>query len=555
MTMNENENHVSSSPSNKNYAPVKSFDVVLVDIKKAAEEHKIHCVKKSLDDKDLKYVALTYRRGDLKQVLVDTQVGYTASITGFDLNDFYMLCNKMTEETDLKDIDYVWVNEICVDRIINNEAPYLLETTKLQQMMIASIYEQAQYILAVPDLLLAHLKCNRYHHTIYSYCTKELCAYIYHLLHGNMQQLVQLDEQWLANVKSGISNHATTAAKVQQKMISERMESIQRVVQLLMDLFKDWSSRIWHINIYQTAKRQNSQKLKFWFMHLEKCALDDGSRLLTFFKFDGTTKLSADHLEEETYLTRYQYFQRTIDHQLNQQTFLEMMLRSKSILNKNRFKAILPLTEYKHLQEKVDDWQITDLISVKLKLFEFMHTKDKLDLLYLTSPEMCQNFARLPTFTSSPPSLSAFQCIAQEEDDDDLSNFDLTTTSVIQLAQPSQDDVLVTELYQLKLSPKEYYTCTSTAQHKDIVNEYTSIYHHVLPDDANDIVCIPRYTRSAMTAYFEQHGHVPHWMQLFLLGSFVKNQWICIKVLTKGSVAQDSDWLPNDHSGSGFILY
>ncbi|ORZ07179.1 hypothetical protein BCR42DRAFT_456157 [Absidia repens] len=601
MTMNDNENHHSSSSSNENCETDKYLDLILIDIKRAAKEHKIHCVKKSLNDKDLKYVAITYRRGEVKPVTIDTQCGYTATITGFALDDFYNLCNKMTKETDLKDIDYVWVDAICVDRSNSNgeEEQYYYEMTTLQQSMISSIYDQAQFIVAVPDLFLTYLKCNPVNEMILSYCTKELSLYIYHLLHGNRQQLVELDAHWLAScVKSGHSNHSTTATaaaaaaahdltRQQQQKISERKESILRVVQFLTDLMVNWSSRVWKINIYQMAKRQQQQqhreKLKYWFIQLEKCTFtvngecgNDNNCMLTFFQFffndfnPSVSTSSIDHKDEKgtdlttLSMTLYQDFQRKIDHQLNQQTFFDMMLRSKTSLNKNRFKAILPLSDYKHLQANVDDWHITSLTSVKLKLFEFMHTKDKLDLLYLSKPSPCQSFAMLPTFatlfycSSSSPRMPQQQ---QQQQQQSL-NFDVAAShDVIQYLPPSNDGADVR--HQLKLHPKAYYTCASTAAYQETINEYKTIYQGVVCDDAqqqqHSIVCIPRYTRAWMKANFDLHDPMPYGMQLFLLGDFISNRWICIEPLTKRSVAQDPDWIhhhtEDELTVSPFILY
>ncbi|ORY97005.1 hypothetical protein BCR42DRAFT_497406 [Absidia repens] len=110
----------------------------------------IHCVKKPLEENDLKFVALSYRWGELHETLIDTGVGYTATITSFDLNDFYRLCEMMTIESDTKHINYVWVDAICVD-----QSPAKRKAT-IHQM--SNIYDRATYILAVPDLHVTYLK-------------------------------------------------------------------------------------------------------------------------------------------------------------------------------------------------------------------------------------------------------------------------------------------------------------------------------------------------------------------------------------------------------------
>ncbi|ORZ02110.1 hypothetical protein BCR42DRAFT_200325 [Absidia repens] len=171
----------------------KPFQVVLVDIKKAAEDNIIHCVKKPLEENDLKFVALSYRWGELHETLIDTGVGYTATITSFDLNDFYRLCEMMTIESDTKHIDYVWVDAICVD-----QSPAKRKAT-IHQM--SNIYNRATYILAVPDLHVTYLKGVSLKNDDTIDGSGKYCMYLYHLLHGHVSQLDVLDEVFLDDAK------------------------------------------------------------------------------------------------------------------------------------------------------------------------------------------------------------------------------------------------------------------------------------------------------------------------------------------------------------------
>ncbi|ORZ07334.1 hypothetical protein BCR42DRAFT_442679 [Absidia repens] len=116
----------------------KPFHVVLVDIEKAANDYIIRCVEKPLErnSEELNFVALSYRWGELHETSVDTQVGYTASITSFDLKDFQILCQMMMKEPDLKSIKYVWVDAICVD-----QTNYERRKATIHQM--SNIYERA----------------------------------------------------------------------------------------------------------------------------------------------------------------------------------------------------------------------------------------------------------------------------------------------------------------------------------------------------------------------------------------------------------------------------
>ncbi|ORZ07388.1 hypothetical protein BCR42DRAFT_153017 [Absidia repens] len=175
----------------------KPFHVVLVDIEKAAHrDSAIHCVEKPLegDIEDLSFVALSYRWGELQEQLVDTKCGYIASITSFALDDFYLLCYMMSKEPDLKSIKYVWVDAICVD-----QTNYERRKATIHQM--SNIYEKATYILAVPDLHRHHLQ------NVLQSISNNMRGlhfygdYIYYLIHGNTEQLAQLDNEFLDEIE------------------------------------------------------------------------------------------------------------------------------------------------------------------------------------------------------------------------------------------------------------------------------------------------------------------------------------------------------------------
>ncbi|ORY98311.1 hypothetical protein BCR42DRAFT_215898 [Absidia repens] len=195
MTIDETEDKLGQDFSLKDPKPRqrKPFQVVLVDIKKASYGE-IHCVKKTLEDDDLKFVALSYRWGELLETQIDTGVGYTATITSFHLIDFYQLCGKMTIESDTKHINYVWVDAICVD-----QSP---EKRKATIHQMSNIYDRATYILAVPDLHLAYLQDLSFKNDDIIEGSDKYAIYLYHLLHGHASQLDALDEAFLdkANV-------------------------------------------------------------------------------------------------------------------------------------------------------------------------------------------------------------------------------------------------------------------------------------------------------------------------------------------------------------------
>ncbi|ORZ15388.1 hypothetical protein BCR42DRAFT_416968 [Absidia repens] len=66
-----------------------------------------------------------------------------------------------------------------------------------------------------------------------------------------------------------------------------------------------------------------------------------------------------------------------------------MMLKSEATRHEDRLYAILPLSEYKHKltnKAQADRWCGMDsLVSVKLQLYEWTSTKDKLTLLLFLS--------------------------------------------------------------------------------------------------------------------------------------------------------------------------
>ncbi|ORZ07405.1 hypothetical protein BCR42DRAFT_153153 [Absidia repens] len=171
----------------------KPFHIVLVDIKEAAKKRVIHCVEKPLDEsngEDLNYVALSYRWGEWQETLIDTEVGYTASITSFDLHDFYNLCDAMACDPDLCSIQYVWVDAICVDQVNH-------ERRKATIYQMSNIYEHAAYILAVPDLHSTYLRNAMLKNEDIMNCSRHYSEYLYHLIHGNYENLAAIDESFL----------------------------------------------------------------------------------------------------------------------------------------------------------------------------------------------------------------------------------------------------------------------------------------------------------------------------------------------------------------------
>ncbi|ORZ06468.1 hypothetical protein BCR42DRAFT_443215 [Absidia repens] len=173
----------------------RPFQVVLVDIEKAAKDQEIHCVEKSLEGtvEELNFVALSYRWGEVQETVIDTHLGYLATITSFHLDDFFMLCDMMIRESNLQHIKYVWVDAICVD-----QDNYERRKATIHQM--SNIYNKATYILAVPDLHMRHLLNVSMENEKIIQNSQNFNEYIYHLIQGNADQLHRLDNTFLDDI-------------------------------------------------------------------------------------------------------------------------------------------------------------------------------------------------------------------------------------------------------------------------------------------------------------------------------------------------------------------
>jgi hypothetical protein len=106
-------------------------------------------------------------------------------------------------------------------------------------------------------------------------------------------------------------------------------------VDFMADLIKDWSSRVWVISEYNIAKRKNN--MKYWFTQLGEFYK---MKEITFFPFDFTdTSLAAtidgipNPFGKASSKPAYITIHRTMISQLKQQTFFEMMLKSKASKN------------------------------------------------------------------------------------------------------------------------------------------------------------------------------------------------------------------------------
>ncbi|CAO3588671.1 unnamed protein product [Absidia cylindrospora] len=683
MTIDEQVDEIDSSLKDTQ----QSFQVVLVDIEKAAKDKIIHCVKKPLEEQDLKYVALSYRWGELHETLIDTGVGYTASITSFALDDFHRLCYMMTIESDTKDIPYVWVDAICVDQ--QNRA-----RRKETIYQMSNIYDKATYILAVPDLHVTYLKGVSIKNDDIIKDLKTHAIYVYHLIHGNTDELAALDDHFLdyyhvpkdppafrqllleytdyfgssfmkfkahyspaycpvrgldhifealtkapqrhpRHYQPWIKDHhhnkkqtiealhechepvcpltlfdreypLSTASvngfeKSNWKLwIMNRGNSIRQSMECLTDLVRDWSSRVWVISEYNIAKKKNN--LKYWFIQLNPeyasySANERWKKDLTFFKFDFDGSFFSDGMirhpyyadREATDYTRYQStnpiyirFHYTMVRQLKQQTFLDMMLSSKASRNEDRFYSILPLSDYHGKKAEVSHWHIQSMVSVKLKLFEMMNTKDKLVLLCWSTHKRTIANGILPTFATTTlfPEFETkhlFHVLSNG-----YCNFDLNDeASTVMLHYHSEDDDdKDSNRYYLRLKPKEYYVVKNYAgleSRTKLLDRCAPLCERLGIKHASDIVVIPACQWTALDRLLEsqydyskyadseddssdvdssedgasQDDYKPYY--LFLVGSFAQHKWVIPSKHGHGytSIRPDKD----SQSGAYFDIY
>ncbi|ORZ07393.1 hypothetical protein BCR42DRAFT_495953 [Absidia repens] len=319
-------------------------------------------------------------------------------------------------------------------------------------------------------------------------------------------------------------------------LIINREKEIRQSMELLNDLIVDWSSRVWVISEYHIAKKKNN--LKLWFIGFTdvRYYIDD----VPFFKFDflDSTLSSAGRnaeLEIDKLPSIYLQFHETMARRLVAQSFFEMMLCSKASKTEDRFYAILPQSKYKDKINQVAHWKINNMVSVKLKLFEIMDTKDKLTLLFLAAERdlVPSNTERvLPTFATS--TISKYTCNSFTAEYP--LNFDLGNKSTITLHHHARDSHLY---YFLQLTAKEY--CVMDMLSEDDRKYYTtSLMRPKLAKACDDlqlnlassevkIVYLTYFDRSTMMKSAAEMLAVTE-CKLYLFGSFEKNKWMLTTV-------------------------
>ncbi|ORZ06427.1 hypothetical protein BCR42DRAFT_456403 [Absidia repens] len=618
----------------------KPFKVVLIDIRTAGNSETIECIEMPLETEGLKFVALSYRWGELAETIIDTNLGYLATVTSFAMNDFYCLCRKMIDETDLKSIRYAWVDAICVD-----QTNYKRRKATIHHM--SDIYERATYIVAIPDLHRQYLLNVSSANEKFAQDLDNNDNYIYHLIQGHTDELVELDKAFFDHIKTtkedlDVETWRTTYAKyvwrdstgmdgfrfipdncygkfgyrptkqvflknypyldgdpnmknqprtdlndhisiadfplldprrgyrdltdmssmTWKNLIIRRRNEILHAIQSLIDLIKDWSSRVWVISEFHIAKKKNN--LKFWFIGLSGVRLG----FSTFFEFDFGDTIVPPNTDLKINAQRhYRALQNTMIKQLTTQTFFQMMLGAKASKNEDRFYAILPHSKYKNKIDQVAHWNISTLLSVKLKLFEIVDVRDKLLLLFLAGNSHGPN-----SYESWPSFATSTITFASEHTDFHSwfpSNFELNNNN-----NNGSSPILLqhgphSQRYFLQLTPKTYYVRRRAYNYGPKINTWGrqigALRERLLPYNLGvfwDTVCIPYFNEKERMQLDDKKVPITYGT-VHLIGSFDSNTWTLINVFDERTDWQLDDvynhnlyhYRDNNHKGIVFNIY
>ncbi|CAO3637732.1 unnamed protein product [Cunninghamella blakesleeana] len=444
------KNNVKENEKKKEKIEGKVFDLVLVDIKESCDIFKkMKCVKKNMYDSDLKYIAISYRWGELNEQQLETP-DYTAHITSFDLVDFCLLCEYISNEPDLKDIKYLWIDAISVDQ--QNKKGKKKTILKMNQ-----IYKKAAYIVAVPDLHKEYLLKNTANEEIMNLIEEKYKNIIYkeifnsehsptdnsinddikssitinsiqqqqqHHINNNQHSFIQkLTNRRLIKKNNELKKeneelkreNEEIKVEMKENEMQQKKQEIKKVYQFLAYLIEDWSNRAWVISEYHIAKQKymkHGTPLKYWFISL-LYDLDSPFFSYHFNDDDDQQPLQQCTINNKNddnnknVLTYHEVidpktFHQFVKSKFMQRSHLEMILNSNATRNEDRFNAILPSwNEYKHLIKNVSKWNITNMTSVRLKLYEIMNDDDlwdKAKLLHACSSNV--NNYILPSFAS-----------------------------------------------------------------------------------------------------------------------------------------------------------
>ncbi|CAO3651984.1 unnamed protein product [Cunninghamella blakesleeana] len=508
----------------------------------------INCIKKNIydieEEEGLKYIAISYRWGEMNEQLVKTP-DYTAHITSFDINDFKLLCRYIEKEKDLKKIRYLWIDAISVDQ-------HHHVRKKETILKMNEIYKRASFILAIPDLHVAYLMKNpankealgfidKYKKRIYKDILKH---HDNHPLLTAVSTGTAVDSIKNVNNNNDNNNNNRKEADDEDEIGEEETEGLKKAYQFLAYLLDDWSNRAWVISEYHIAKekqRLHGTPLKYTFISLFTYMNEK-----PFFSYYFDNKNDSDYLnEQEDGDQQYKYENNTLSNnkvdnaekfiqfvktRFTQRSYLDMILNSKATRNEDRFNAILSSWgKYHHFIKNkytISKWNITDMVSVRLKLYAIMDDDlwDKAALLYACSTHF-DHYSIHPTFAAGHRSFFHLKLI--EKSDNNIT--------------------LVNERYTKTLLNHINNNNNTNAEEKDYVKKY--IHDHYIR--TNKPIYTENLTRIQLIHQHYQPHQYHHYLSVKANGYFIyklkdKNAWMDENVLSTLSLQDGNSNDEND---------
>ncbi|CAO3652466.1 unnamed protein product [Cunninghamella blakesleeana] len=192
--------------------------------------------------------------------------------------------------------------------------------------------------------------------------------------------------------------------------IGKKEDELKKVYGFLAYLLNDWSDRVWVISEYQIAKEKyikHRTPLKYIFVSL-LWNDDQSATARSFFSYSFTdqhnskiSNINDDPMIDYEEVDNNNKFISFLESKFIQRSHINMMVGSNASRNEDRFYAILPSwSEYKSLIHDKNT-NITDMQSVKLKLYEILNDDDlweKARLLVTSS--ICESKPVFPTFAT-----------------------------------------------------------------------------------------------------------------------------------------------------------
>ncbi|KAI9303378.1 hypothetical protein BJ944DRAFT_268527 [Cunninghamella echinulata] len=190
--------------------------------------------KKNMYEQNLKYIAISYRWGELQEQLVKAP-DYIARINSFDLFDFYFIYSQIERDPDLKGIRYLWIDAISVGQYNNDEKK---KETILQ---MTEIYKRATYILAVPDLHKEYLWRNPANRRPIHLIEKHK-EFLYQSILNYQTTNENENNNKLKKKAHGLLNYLRNVFQ------PTKQEEIDAAYEFLIYFISDWAHRAWVID-------------------------------------------------------------------------------------------------------------------------------------------------------------------------------------------------------------------------------------------------------------------------------------------------------------------